>query len=148
VLAGTAASRPQVAEIPTNKLVFDWRQLQRWGITESKLPAGSEIRFGESSAWEQYKPQILAITAAILVQAALIGWLIHERQYRHRAERSARETFSELTQMNRMATAGELSAAIAHEIRQPITGMVTMANAAFCGGFQKRTPILAGPGMP
>src|SRR5262249_19578528 len=25
VLAGTAASRPQVAEIPTNKLVFDWR---------------------------------------------------------------------------------------------------------------------------
>jgi len=130
VLAGTAASRPQVAEIPTNKLVFDWRQLQRWGITESKLPAGSEIRFGESSAWEQYKPQILAITAAILVQAALIGWLIHERQYRHRAERSARETFSELTQMNRMATAGELSAAIAHEIRQPITGMVTMANAA------------------
>ena len=32
--------------------------------------------------------------------------------------------------MNRMATAGELSAAIAHEIRQPITGMVTMANAA------------------
>jgi C4-dicarboxylate-specific signal transduction histidine kinase len=41
-----------------------------------------------------------------------------------------KETFSELTQMNRMATAGELSAAIVHEIRQPITGMVTMANAA------------------
>jgi len=32
--------------------------------------------------------------------------------------------------MNRMATAGELSAAIAHEIKQPITGIVTMANAA------------------
>jgi len=116
--------------MPTNKLLFDWRQLQRWGISESKLPAGSEIRFRESNAWEQYQPQILAIAAAILVQATLIGWLIHERQYRRRAERSARETFSELTQMNRMATAGELSAAIAHEIRQPITGMVTMANAA------------------
>jgi C4-dicarboxylate-specific signal transduction histidine kinase len=37
---------------------------------------------------------------------------------------------SELTQLNRIATAGELSAAIAHEIKQPITGMVTMANAA------------------
>src|SRR6516165_6199128 len=36
----------------------------------------------------------------------------------------------QLTHVNRMATAGELSAAIAHEIRQPITGMVTMANAA------------------
>ena len=72
----------------------------------------------------------LAITAAILTQAVLIAWLIHERQYRRRAERTARETFSELTAMNRMATASELSAAIAHEIRQPITGMVTMANAA------------------
>jgi signal transduction histidine kinase len=130
VLAGTEASTPQVAELPTNKILFDWRQLQRWGISESKLPAGSVIRFRESSPWEQYKTQILAITAAILLQAVLIAWLIHERQYRRRAERTARETFAELTQRNRMATAGELSAAIAHEIRQPITGMVTMANAA------------------
>ena len=73
---------------------------------------------------------ISAITAAILMQALLIAWLLHERQYRRRAERTARETFSELTQMNRMATAGELSAAIAHEVKQPITGIVTMANAA------------------
>ena len=131
VLAGTTeASAPQVAEVATNKLLFDWRQLRRWGISESKVPAGSEIWFRESSAWEQYKPQILAITAATLAQTLLIAWLIHERQYRRRAERTARETFSELTHMNRMATAGELSAAIAHEVRQPITGMVTMANAA------------------
>ena len=130
VLAGTEVSAPQVAEVATNKLLFDWRQLQRWGISESKLPAGSEIWFRESSVWKQYKPQILAITAAILAQALLIAWLLHERHYRRRAERTARETFSELTHMNRMATAGELSAAIAHEIRQPITGMVTMANAA------------------
>jgi signal transduction histidine kinase len=130
MLAGTEASGPQVYELPTNKLLFDWRQLQRWEISESKLPAGSEIWFRDSSIWVQYKPQILTITAAVLAQALLIAWLIYERQYRHRAERTARETLSELTQMNRMATAGELSAAIAHEIRQPITGMVTMANAA------------------
>jgi signal transduction histidine kinase len=37
---------------------------------------------------------------------------------------------SELTQMNRRATAAELSATIAHEINQPITGIVTNANAA------------------
>jgi signal transduction histidine kinase len=130
VLAGTEASAPQVSEVATNKLLFDWRQLHRWGISESKLPTGSEIWFRESSAWEQYKPQILAIAAAILAQALLIAWLLHERRYRRRAERTARETFSELTHMNRMATAGELTAAIAHEIRQPITGMVTLANAA------------------
>jgi His Kinase A (phospho-acceptor) domain len=130
VLAGDEALGPQVSEVSTNKLLFDWRQLQRWGISESKLPEGSEIWFREPSTWEQYRAAIFGIAAAILAQALLIGWLIHERQYRYRAERTARETFSELAQMNRMATAGELSAAIAHEVKQPLTGIVTMANAA------------------
>jgi C4-dicarboxylate-specific signal transduction histidine kinase len=40
------------------------------------------------------------------------------------------DAMSELTQLNRVATAGELSATIAHEINQPFTGMVTGANAA------------------
>ena len=37
---------------------------------------------------------------------------------------------SELTQVSRVATAGALSATIAHEINQPLTGMVTGVNAA------------------
>ena len=130
VLAGTEAPEPQVYDVPINKLLFDWRQLRRWGISESTLPKGSEIWFREQSAWDQHWPEILAIIGAVLAQAMLIAWLLHERQYRRRAERRARETFSELTQMNRMATAGELSAAIAHEIKQPLTGIVTTANAA------------------
>jgi C4-dicarboxylate-specific signal transduction histidine kinase len=60
----------------------------------------------------------------MLLQASMIGWLLHEHQYRRRAERAARETMSELTQLNRVATAGELSATIAHEVNQPLTGMV------------------------
>ena len=129
VLSGDEPSGGPV-EVPTNKLLFDWRQLQRWGISESKLPKGSEIWFREPSAWDQYKTPIAWIAAAILVQALLIALLIHERQYRRRAERTARETFSELAQVNRMATAGELSATIAHEVRQPLTAMAAMASAA------------------
>ena len=130
LLNGESASGIPIADGNVVRPIFDWRQLKRWGISESKLPPGSEIRFRELSTWEQYRTQILAITAAILVQALLIAWLLHERQYRRRAERRARESFTELAQMNRMATAGELSAAIAHEIKQPLTGIVTMANAA------------------
>jgi len=37
---------------------------------------------------------------------------------------------SQLAQVNRLATAGELSASIAHEVNQPLTGIVTKANAA------------------
>ena len=68
--------------------------------------------------------------AAILLQALLISWLMHERQYRRRAQNAARETMSELTHLNRMSTAGELSATIAHEVNQPLTGIVTRASAA------------------
>jgi C4-dicarboxylate-specific signal transduction histidine kinase len=56
--------------------------------------------------------------------------MLHERQYRRRAEKAARETMSELTHLDRIATAGELSATIAHEVNQPLAGMVLRANAA------------------
>src|SRR5438105_6737579 len=42
----------------------------------------------------------------------------------------ARNSFAELSQMNRIATAGELSASIAHEVNQPLTGIATRAAAA------------------
>ena len=130
ILGGEKPSEIRTPVVQFASPIFDWRQMQRWGISEKNLPPGSKILFRPPTAWEQYKAPISAITAAILMQALLIAWLLHERQYRRRAERTARETFSELTQMNRMATAGELSAAIAHEVKQPITGIVTMANAA------------------
>jgi signal transduction histidine kinase len=130
ILQGEDASSIPVTKGGPQKAIFDGRQLQRWNVDASRLPPGSEIRFREPSAWDRYETQILAVTAAMLLQASLIAWLVHERQYRRRAERAARDTMSELTQLNRMATAGELSATIAHEVNQPLTGIVTRANAA------------------
>ena len=46
------------------------------------------------------------------------------------AEARERALMAELTSMNRAATAGELSASLAHELRQPLTGIVTRASAA------------------
>jgi signal transduction histidine kinase len=130
VLAGQEPSGPAVSEVQTNKVLFDWRQLQRWGISESSLPAGSEIRFHDPTAWDQYRVQILALLAAFLGQAALISWLIYEHRRRHVAEIQSRNSMTELTYMNRRAAAGELSASIAHEVNQPLTGIATRASAA------------------
>jgi C4-dicarboxylate-specific signal transduction histidine kinase len=79
---------------------------------------------------KEYLPYILAVAAALLLQGLLINWLLRERGQRRRSEAEARETMSQLARLNRMATAGELSASIAHELTQPITGMVASANAA------------------
>ena len=57
-------------------------------------------------------------------------WLVYEHRRRNRAEILARSSLAELTHMNRLAAASELSASIAHEVNQPITGIVAMANAA------------------
>jgi C4-dicarboxylate-specific signal transduction histidine kinase len=97
-------------------------------VSELRLPQGSEILFRNASAWEEYKPQIVMIGAAILLLASLVTWLIIERQYRRRAEGTTRNLMTELTHVNRMATAGALSASIAHEIGQPL-GAITL-NAA------------------
>jgi signal transduction histidine kinase/GAF domain-containing protein len=45
------------------------------------------------------------------------------------SERSYRELQTELAHANRVATMGQLSASIAHEINQPIAGVITNANA-------------------
>jgi signal transduction histidine kinase len=109
---------------------FDWREMQHWSISERRLPPGSEIHFRDPSVWEQYRAQTLAISAALLLQAALISWLIYEHRRRHLAEVSSRNSMAELAYMNRRAAAGELSAAIAHEVSQPLTGIVARASAA------------------
>jgi signal transduction histidine kinase len=109
---------------------YDWREMKRWGISESRLPPGSTIFFREPSAWEQYSAQILLICAALLLQGALITWLSYEHRRRRLAEVQSRNSMSELMQMNRLSTAGELSASIAHEVNQPLTGMMASATAA------------------
>ena len=130
ILNGEKAGDIKVSPVEFSAPRFDWGQMQRWGISEKNLPPGGQILFRDPTVWGQYRAYILAAAAAILIQAALIFWLLYEHRHRHLAEVQARNSMAELTQLNRLATAGELSAAIAHEIRQPIAGMVAMANAA------------------
>src|SRR5262245_26848028 len=109
--------------------VFDWRQLQRWGISESRLPVGSEIRFRSPTAWEQYRREIMLISAVLVLQSLLIGGLFYEHRRRRQAEVEASRRMAELAHMNRSAAIGEMSASIAHEIKQPLAAIVTNASA-------------------
>jgi len=110
--------------------VYDWRQLQRWRISESLLPPGSTVQFYEPGVWEKYRLYVAALFAVLLVQGGLISWLLYEHRRRSVAEVQSRSAMAELANMNRLATVGQLSASIAHEINQPIAGMVLNASAA------------------
>jgi C4-dicarboxylate-specific signal transduction histidine kinase len=69
------------------------------------------------------------IAAAFLLQSALIVGLLFEHRRRRNAEGLAHRSMGELANMNRVATAGELSASIAHEMKQPLAAMVTNVGA-------------------
>jgi hypothetical protein len=53
--------------------MFDWRQMQRWGISEGGLPPGSAIYFREPDGWVKYGWQIALVCTLVVFQAALIS---------------------------------------------------------------------------
>jgi len=117
---------------PTNFLPprYDWRELQRWKITETLLPAGATIDFREPGVWQQYRGPVAFIAGVILVQGALISGLLFERRRRQRAEVQSVQRSAQLAHVNRFAMAGELTAAIAHEINQPLGAMLANTETA------------------
>jgi len=122
--------------------IFDWRQMQRWGIAERNLPPGSAVYFREPTLWERYWWQITFTIALVLAQAGLIALLLFEHRRRQFAEVQSRQRMTELAHVNRFATAGELTASIAHEINQPLGSILTNAETA-AAILQSQRPDIA-----
>ena len=85
ILAGESPQNIPSQVVP-NTTMFDWRQLRRWGIDESRLPAGSEVRFRQLTFWEQYKWRIIGVVSLCILEALLIIWLLISRSRRREAE--------------------------------------------------------------
>ena len=91
VLRQPRAARLPPRETAENPTVVDWRQLQHWGLSESRLPAGAQVLYRAPSTWQRYRAAILVILALTAVQSALIATLMIERRKRIRAQRSLQE---------------------------------------------------------
>ncbi len=90
VLAGDKPASIPVETVNPNRPMFDARQLERWKIPKSRLPAGSVIRFEEIGTWARYKVYIVGAASLVVFQAALIVGLIVMSARRQRAETSLR----------------------------------------------------------
>jgi signal transduction histidine kinase len=127
ILGGEKAGDIRIPPLQFATATFDWRELQRWGISESRLPPGSRIDFRDPNAWDKYRWQILAVIAVILFQAAATSGLLFERRRRQHFQVEATRRSAELAHFNRYSTAGELTAAVAHELNQPLGAILTNA---------------------
>jgi signal transduction histidine kinase len=141
ILSGENAARIPIGPSEALKPVFDWRELKRWGVTEARLPPGSELRFYQPTAWEQYRIQYILVGITLLFQTGLIGALLYADRRRRSAEMRSLELSTELAHVNRVATAGELAASIAHEIRQPLSAIVARGSAGL-NWLKRATPEL------
>jgi hypothetical protein len=128
ILRGEVPGNIKTPPIGFGSSAFDWRELRRWNISETRLPSGSEILFREPTTWERFHWQIMLIAAVLAIQMALIIGLFYERRSRRGAEAVSRSAIG-------------MSASIAHEINQPLAAIVTNANAGL-RWLAKTTPDL------
>lgn len=130
-LALDSLAGKQVSDIEVPQTFFaDARELKRWGLSESALPPGTALKFRQPNIWEEYWPSITGALVVVALQAMIIAGLLFERRRRFAAEGESRFRLLELVHLNQSATAGALSASIAHELNQPLGAILSNAEAA------------------
>jgi PAS domain S-box-containing protein len=88
VLSGEKPENIPVEEGTEVRAVVDWRELNRWNISERLLPPETVVLNRPPSMWELYKWRMIGFGVLLLTQTVLIlGLLIHRRR-RKRAEES------------------------------------------------------------
>jgi PAS domain S-box-containing protein len=135
ILAGENPQNIPPQTIPSTTM-FDWRELQRWGIDESRLPAGSVLRFREPTFWDLYKWRVVGVISLIILQALLIIGLLINRARRRRAEEASRA--SEIRYRNVVETQTELICRFLPDTT------LTFVNDAYCRHFGRTAEQLLG----
>jgi len=115
---------------------YDWRELQRWNVNEKLLPRGSTILYRRPTLWQQHRSLIVGVIIVCGLQALLITGLLANLAKRRRAERSLTQAQEEthrhreqINRLSRVSLLGEMTASLAHELYQPLSAIITNANA-------------------
>ena len=86
VLRGEPADSIPLIRPDLNVMQVDWRQLQRWGLSETRLPPGAVVAFREPSIWNRYGIYIVGALSLLGAETALIAALLVQRRQRRHAE--------------------------------------------------------------
>ena len=91
--------------------------------------------FSQPTMWERYRWYVVGAVAVIATQAVLIFALLFQRRRRNLAELAkeaqaeVQHKRAELEHVARVATLGELTATVVHEIAQPLAAILANSSA-------------------
>ena len=91
ILRGDGAASVPPVDVQSSQPMFDWRELRRWGIPESRLPQGSVVLFREPNLWAEHWRAFLLALGVLVGQTVLIGALLLSRRRRVAAEAGLRD---------------------------------------------------------
>ncbi|MGC9395556.1 MAG: ABC transporter substrate binding protein [Anaerolineae bacterium] len=99
ILSGERPQDIPVVQQPAARYMFDYDQLQHWGISESALPEDSFILNKPFSFFEQYAKLVWIVGISFVVLTVAIGILIFNILRRQRAEVQLTRSLGELQEI-------------------------------------------------
>jgi signal transduction histidine kinase len=72
-------------QLSPSTYMFDWKQLQRWGLLERNLPPDSAVLFQEPSLWQRAKWILVNSVLVLLALSSLTAYLLFNRRQLRRA---------------------------------------------------------------
>lgn len=101
-LAADLLERKDLGSLPTRRAVpnafrVDAREIDRWGLSRSNLPAETTVLFEVPTLWQRHKWLILGTVAAFAIQSVLLVALLIQSSHRKRAETMLRDSEDRMT---------------------------------------------------
>jgi signal transduction histidine kinase len=113
--------------------IFDWRELTRWKLLDSKaISAHSIFLFQHHSFIAEYKWYIVGIIIFMVLQTLVIIYLVRAYRSQKKVKQQIVENqimFNRIVREDRLSKMTVLTASLSHELNQPLTAILSCAQA-------------------
>ena len=131
ILAGEKPDDMQAVKVPAF-VVFDYRQLKRWGLLDHPLTAGAEIRFRQYSFLDLYWHWVLVVAGLVILQTLVIVLLLMQRTLKREKEREQQKTENVLRESEERYRQMFHADCVMQLLVDPDHGAIVDANLAAC----------------